>query len=451
MNMCKRIFSRLTCLLILAALAGSLLPIEASARLIDFKDPLLCVAVDSNGELLSASVGIPVKSEGTQFLITSGDLYVGQDAVYGLMTENDAVTMQYVKTISDFGFFIFSTEDDVCFGATRASVGETYTLLALNTEGETVSHYLTITGFREDDGGLYRLSAELEGDIGECLFPAAVVNTIGQLTAVVSSSGKIYAFQEPATEGSDSSEPEDTPTAATEGSGDEPQPNAPSRAVPTEDSGETEAGIGETEDGAESTESKIKSSDDKDGKEQNPVILYAVAAVLLAAAAIVFVWMKAKKKSNSSGQEQPDYPIPEPQEEMLTAPVDGDATHPAYQTGWERIPAEEAPETFSIYLVATGGALNGLSYRIPDSGLLIGRAVEASVRYPADAKGISRSHCRIFWNEGALMIMDLGSTSGTFLRGKGQLQPNVPTALVEGDVIYLGSKQNALSIQVKES
>lgn len=441
MNICKRIFFQLTCLLILAVLVVFRLPMEASAALVNLKAPLLCVALDSNGELLNASVGIPVKVDGGQLMITSADLYVGQDAVYGLMTDDDAVAMHYVKTISDFGFFQFSTDDDVCFWEAQAAVGEEYTLLALNTDGETVSQSMTITGFQADDGGLYRLNAELEGDISDCLFPAAVENSRGQLVAVVSDSEKIYAFQEPAAEGSSNDQPDDT------------QPNAPSRAVPTEDSEQTGADIRETEDGTERTERGLKPSDEKDGKEQNPMILYAVAVVLLAAAAIVFVRMKTKKQSGFSRQEQPDHPRPETQEEMLTAPVDGGAMHPAYQTdnGWERIPAEEASKTILIYLVATGGALNGLTYRIPDSGLLIGRAVEAGVRYPADAKGVSRSHCQVFWNDGALMIMDLGSSSGTFLRGKGQLQPNVPTALVEGDVIYLGSKQNALSIQVKES
>ena len=94
--------------------------------------------------------------------------------------------------------------------------------------------------------------------------------------------------------------------------------------------------------------------------------------------------------------------------------------------------------------------MTGQQYAIPDSGkMLIGRSVEANIRYPADTKGVSRNHCQVYWNNGSLQVMDLGSTSGTFLRGKGQLVPNTPVALTDGSTIYLGSKSVAINVRTR--
>ena len=46
--------------------------------------------------------------------------------------------------------------------------------------------------------------------------------------------------------------------------------------------------------------------------------------------------------------------------------------------------------------------------------------------------------------------MDLGSTSGTYLRGKGQLAPRTPVPLTEGSVIYLGSKAVAVQLCARD-
>lgn len=105
------------------------------------------------------------------------------------------------------------------------------------------------------------------------------------------------------------------------------------------------------------------------------------------------------------------------------------------------------PGSVRLSLNVISGPMAGQCYPISDSATLVGRALEANIRYPADTKGVSRKHCQVFWKNGALHIMDLGSTSGTFLRGKGQLQANVPVALTAGDIIYLGSKQVALQLK----
>ena len=114
-----------------------------------------------------------------------------------------------------------------------------------------------------------------------------------------------------------------------------------------------------------------------------------------------------------------------------------------------RPPRPPKQEGVRLTLDLVSGPMAGQSYPISEIPLLVGRANEANIRYPADTKGVSRNHCRVFWKNGVLYIMDLGSTSGTFLRGKGKLQPSAPVPLKAQDTIYLGSKQVALQLKAR--
>jgi len=52
-------------------------------------------------------------------------------------------------------------------------------------------------------------------------------------------------------------------------------------------------------------------------------------------------------------------------------------------------------------------------------------------------KGVSRRHAIIEPSEDTLMIMDIGSSNGTFLNGQ-RLMPNQPRVLRDGDEVRLG-------------
>lgn len=131
------------------------------------------------------------------------------------------------------------------------------------------------------------------------------------------------------------------------------------------------------------------------------------------------------------------------QEIQPTMPVEEDIVRPAPD-----VPPEE-PKPAALYLCCEGGVMDGRRYPVPAAGILIGRDPECNICYPSGTQGISRKHCRLFWNKGVLMIMDLGSTSGTFIRGKGQIGTNVPVAVIAGDTFYLGEKKNAFSIKMR--
>ena len=66
--------------------------------------------------------------------------------------------------------------------------------------------------------------------------------------------------------------------------------------------------------------------------------------------------------------------------------------------------------------------------------------------YEAYANGVSRLHAVLKLIQDRIMIMDLGSSNGTYLNGN-RLAPYVETPVAHGDVIYLGKLKIQLLIE----
>lgn len=173
------------------------------------------------------------------------------------------------------------------------------------------------------------------------------------------------------------------------------------------------------------------------------MVLYIGIGV--AAAAILLFLLK--KRNSPSNQSTTDTISGQSVQKNISGVPDRPADSNASQL--PRPPRPPRVEGVQLSLDVVSGPMAGHSYPIPEIPLLVGRANEANIRYPADTKGVSRNHCRIFWKNSVLYIMDLGSTSGTFLRGRGKLQPSTPVPLKAQDTIYLGSKQVALQLKAR--
>lgn len=100
----------------------------------------------------------------------------------------------------------------------------------------------------------------------------------------------------------------------------------------------------------------------------------------------------------------------------------------------------------SLVLICRGGYQNGRRYPIPKNGITIGRAQDNRIVYPAQTPGVSRHHVRVFWNEGQMVLLDLGSSNGTYLNNQGKIPVMHPVPLKVGDVFYLGEKKNAFEV-----
>ena len=99
--------------------------------------------------------------------------------------------------------------------------------------------------------------------------------------------------------------------------------------------------------------------------------------------------------------------------------------------------AAHADEDERIHqLLVTEGAEQGRMIELTASGVTLGRAE------PADAVlrdvEISRGHCRISQDAGALMIADLNSTNGTYLDGR---RLTASAKLTDGCLIRIGRHQ----------
>lgn len=115
------------------------------------------------------------------------------------------------------------------------------------------------------------------------------------------------------------------------------------------------------------------------------------------------------------------------------------------------IPLEEtqplAPDIGgTLFLVCSGGYMDGRVYPINTDMILMGRDASCAIKYPADYSGVSRQHAVLRRQNGVLTLMDTSST-GTYLkRIGGKIVPKQPIAVDVGDVFYLGERKNRFEI-----
>ncbi len=86
------------------------------------------------------------------------------------------------------------------------------------------------------------------------------------------------------------------------------------------------------------------------------------------------------------------------------------------------------------------GPLQGQTYTVGTQGLSFGTDVSNMVRLPAGTPGVSRVHCAIRWQQGVPVLVDLGSTYGTFMGDERRLPREYPERVAAGSRFYLGGR-----------
>lgn len=107
---------------------------------------------------------------------------------------------------------------------------------------------------------------------------------------------------------------------------------------------------------------------------------------------------------------------------------------------------ESVHQDTGVKLVGVGGYMDGKTFPVGSHEITFGRDSSCGIQYPADAQGISRVHCKLYWQNGTLMLMDMNSSYGTFTE-TGKLEPMRPVPVKYGDVFFLSQKNNAFMIQ----
>ncbi len=421
--------SRLLCMFVAITVLFFSVPFSTSAavssRLIS------CGTFNSNNEIQVSGPGIPVISGGTPYVLTSESLYLGEEMTCYAVADEELVEMKPANAFS--GVVIWEATqipENLCYQDAYPIMGETVTLLAETQKHDIETYSITIIGAKPTDNSTFALEVNVDESISnsEAFLPGVLLNNNNKLVGFASGEG-FFSFGEPTSGGGNNPPVE---------KGGDTTSKGPQRSNPGDESG---------------------SGDAPNPQMKKLIIIGGGLAVGLLIGMILKKQSPKKKETqmtSSASASNNDYIPPVPP----IKPVDFSATKPEDKNerehsepevksvdGWEDVPAEKKGVQISI--IGVGGQLNGLTYPVGQKNILIGRAEEATIRYTADTKGVSRKHCKVFWHNGGLMVMDLGSTSGTFLRGKGQIPTNTPVPISAGDVIYLGSKQNGLRIAAK--
>lgn len=108
---------------------------------------------------------------------------------------------------------------------------------------------------------------------------------------------------------------------------------------------------------------------------------------------------------------------------------------------------EEDTDKCELWIAAIGGYMKGRVYPVEKSGISIGRNPDSVICFPKNMAGVSRVHAKLYWQEGRLMLMDCNSTSGTFLKRSGRMEPMQPEEIKDGDIFYIGEKKNSFEVK----
>ena len=413
----KRWVCRVLCLALLIGLSLGVLPLQATAA--GAKAPVLCVSY-SSGNMTDSTAGIPIQMGDNYCVLTRSDFFQSPDLDYIMLLNDDLHNLTYDGTLGDYAVFVAdlpNTDSSLFEYYDTPVVGSSYTLLAYNNKAELIQRSVTITNVDSaNSSGFYPVT--FEGN----------VDGVTSLAVIVSEDDCIIAICGP------------TGNFAMAG----PEDSAPSGGS---SGGETPSGGGSSGGSSSGGSSSGGSSSGTAGRDSGKSETVSPTTITICVGGVVLValvlFLLLRKKATAP---QPHYDVipvnPGPNEQNNSSIPNGSIAGPT-----EPVSPPPMPGSVRLSLNVMSGPMAGQCYPISDSAILVGRALEANIRYPADTKGVSRKHCQVFWKNGALHIMDLGSTSGTFLRGKGQLQANVPVALTAGDIIYLGSKQVALQLK----
>lgn len=81
-------------------------------------------------------------------------------------------------------------------------------------------------------------------------------------------------------------------------------------------------------------------------------------------------------------------------------------------------------------------------------GLTLGRdAAVSNVVFAHGTPGISKRHCRVYYDQGRVMVEDTYSSHGTFLATGERLTPGQPRELQPGDEIRLADERVSFRLE----
>ena len=421
----------------------ALLATPANAAGNDLGGLTLAASLDSSGETIKVEIAVAAYYKEGIYVDVSADLVSAQADSYIVFINGKSCPMQYDCTWDDIGIAEFTVDDSNnslgAAGAAIASKDEQMSLVYYYSSGDSLdvgTAKIQITGYRNTSNGIilydYELLESMESDYA---FPMSVINTSGQVVAYVTDTGSdiavyTYVFDEAAFSG--------VATEPSQPAGSNPssssQPGTPSRDPVIDDPNHNQ----------------------KSAAEYVPFIGIGAIIVFLISLFVLRICRKmgrktggtplhdieSKKKDGSSNVSGTATPVNDPYQP--TTPTDISPAIPIDIP--PAVPTPAALQKVTPVVYGVGGAMDGRRYTITQTAMTIGREKSCHICYPASTPGVSHRHCVLSIQNGVLMLMDNNSTYGTYLQGTGQLTPQQPVALKDGDVFYLGEKKNAFRL-----
>jgi hypothetical protein len=142
-------------------------------------------------------------------------------------------------------------------------------------------------------------------------------------------------------------------------------------------------------------------------------------------------------------QPQPQVPVYPPS----PAPPAPAPPTPAPQPQQSATPAQPAVKA-RVTLLGLSGEYEGQRLPLMVQGLTFGRdAAVSNIVFSSHTSGISKRHCKVYFQQGRVMVEDTYSSNGTFLGDGTRIPAGEPRELKHGDVLRLVDERNAFRLE----
>lgn len=92
-------------------------------------------------------------------------------------------------------------------------------------------------------------------------------------------------------------------------------------------------------------------------------------------------------------------------------------------------------------------ALGSKTYSVRGKTIIGRDPASCQIVFPAKTPGISSKHCLVQEIPEGVVVMDAGSSYGTFLENGTKMEPNKPYSILVGEAFYLASKDNGFRVK----
>lgn len=166
-------------------------------------------------------------------------------------------------------------------------------------------------------------------------------------------------------------------------------------------------------------------------------------AYLAIIAVIVLAVYLSKNKKSGKKKEKKSAEVSNDEKEY---PKEGTISLDRNETIKQEATIKSVPAEPTWQIRGMSGTFMGKTFALTDV-LQFGRNPQNQIAFPQNTKGISGSHCELSMENGRIILRDLGSTYGTYLKTGEKINARVACELKEGDIFYLAENSQSFRVE----